>query len=80
MLKDSGAGRKNGLRNWRSARGVGTSPGGGGAGGRVLEGNRRVRESQKVVEVLQRELQGMGWELQVKQEGGVNDNEIFGAG
>ena len=34
--------------------------GGGHAGERVLEGNRRVREAQKAVEVLERELQGMG--------------------
>ena len=37
-----------------------TGGGGGHAGERVLEGNRRVREAQKAVEVLERELQGMG--------------------
>ena len=31
---------------------MGTSLGGGTAGERVLEGNRRVREAQKAVEVL----------------------------
>ena len=55
---------------------MGTSPRGGHTGERVLEGNRRVREAQKAVEVLERELQGMGGEVQVKQEGGVNDDDI----
>ena len=54
---------------------MGTSPGGGHAGERVLEGNRRVREAQKAVEVLERELQRMGGGMQVKQEGGVNDDD-----
>ena len=54
--------------------------GGGHAGERVLEGNRRVREAQKAVEVLERELQGMGGEVQVKQEGGVNDDDIVELG
>ena len=54
--------------------------GGGGASERVLEGNRRVREAQKAVEVLERELQGMGGGVQVKQEGGVNDDEIVELG
>ena len=53
--------------------------GGGDASERVLEGNRRVREAQKAVEVLERELQGMGG-VQVKQEGGVNDDEIVELG
>ena len=44
--------------------------GGGHASERVFEGNRRVREAQKAVEVLERELQGMGGGVQVKQEGG----------
>ena len=56
---------------------MGTSPGGGGhASERVFEGNRRVRKAQKAVEVLERELQGMGGGVQVKQERGVNDDEI----
>ena len=59
---------------------MGTSPGGGHAGETVLEGNRRVREAQKAVEVLERELQGMGGEVQVKQEGGVNDDDIVELG
>ena len=59
---------------------MGTSPGGGHAGERVLEGNRRVREAQKAVEVLERELQGMGGRVQVKQEGGVNDDDIVELG
>ena len=80
MLKACAAGWKNGLRNWRSAGGVGTSPGGGHAGERVLEGNRRVREAQKAVEVLERELQGMGGAVQVKQEGGDNDDDIVELG
>ena len=50
------------------------------AGERVLEGNRRVREAQKAVEVLERELQGMAGEVQVKQEGGVNDDDIVELG
>ena len=54
--------------------------GGGHAGERVLEGNRRVREAQKAVEVLERELQGMGGGVQVKQEGGVNDDDIVELG
>ena len=54
--------------------------GGGGASERVLEGNRRVREAQKALEVLERELQGMGGGVQVKQEGGVNDDEIVELG
>ena len=54
--------------------------GGGHAGERVLKGNRRVREAQKAVEVLERELQGMGGEVQVKQEGGVNDDDIVELG
>ena len=54
--------------------------GGGHAGERVLEGNRRVREAQKAVEVLERELQGMGGEVQVKQEGAVNDDDIVELG
>ena len=37
-----------------------TGGGGGGGSERVFEGNRRVREAQKAVEVLERELQGMG--------------------
>ena len=53
---------------------------GGHAGERVLEGNRRVREAQKAVKVLERELQGMGGEVQVKQEGGVNDDDIVELG
>ena len=48
---------------------MGTSPGGGHAGERVLEGNQRVREAQKAVEVLERELQGMGGGVQVKHKG-----------
>ena len=62
---------------------MGTSPGGGGgghAGERVLEGNRRVREAQKAVEVLERELQGMGGGVHVKQEEGVNDDDIVELG
>ena len=61
---------------------MGTSPGGGGAraGERVYEGNRRVREAQQAVEVLERELQGMGGGVQVKQEGGVNDDDIVELG
>ena len=47
---------------------------------RVFEGNRRVREAQKAVEVLERELQGMGGGVQVKQEGGVNGDEIVELG
>ena len=42
---------------------MGTSPGGGGGGHaseRIFQGNRRVREAQKAVEVLERELHGMG--------------------
>ena len=54
--------------------------GGGGASERVLEGNRRVREAQNAVEVLERELHGMGGGVQVKQEGGVNDDEIVELG
>ena len=54
--------------------------GGGHASERVFEGNRRVREAQKAVEVLERELQGMGGGMQVKQEGGVNDDEIVELG
>ena len=54
--------------------------GGGHAGERVLEGNRRVREAQKAVEVLERELQGMGGGVQVKQEGGDNDDDIVELG
>ena len=50
------------------------------AGERVLEGNRRVREAQKAVEVLERELQGMGGGVQVKQEGSVNDDDIVELG
>ena len=42
----------------------------GNASERVLEGNRQVREAQKAVGVLERELQGMGGGVQVKQEGG----------
>ena len=34
--------------------------GGGGVSQRVFEGNRRVTEAQKAVEVLERVLQGMG--------------------
>ena len=80
MLKASAAGSKNGQQNWRSANGVGTSPGGGHASERVFEGSRRVREAQKAVEVLERDLQGMGGGVQVKQEGGVNDDEIVELG
>ena len=54
--------------------------GGGHAGERVLEGNRRVREAQKAVEVLERELHGMGGGVQVKQEGGDNDDDIVELG
>ena len=54
--------------------------GGGHAGKRVLEGNRRVREAQKAVGVLERELQCMGGGVQVKQEGGVNDDDIVELG
>ena len=54
--------------------------GGGHASERVFEGNRRVREAQKAVEVLERELQGMGGGVQVKQEGGVNDDDIVELG
>ena len=43
---------------------------GGDASERVLEENLRVREAQKAVEVLERELQGMGGGVQVKHEGG----------
>ena len=53
---------------------------GGNASERVLEGNQRVRVAQKAVEVLERELQGMGGGVQVKQEGGVNDDEIVELG
>ena len=49
---------------------MGTSPGGGDASERVLEGNRRVRETHKAVDVLERELHGIGGRVQVKQEGG----------
>ena len=66
---------------WAECRRRGDITGGGGhAGERVLEGNRRVREAQKAVEVLERELQGMGGEVQVKQEGGVNDDDIVELG
>ena len=60
----------------------GPNRGGGGrnASERVLEGNRRVREAQKAVEVLERELQGMGGGVQVKQEGGGKDDEIVELG
>ena len=62
-------------------RGRGDLTGGGGnASERVLEGNRRVTEAQKAVEVLEREMQGMGGGVQVKQEGGVNDDEIVELG
>ena len=54
--------------------------GGGHAGERVLEGNRRVGEAQKAVEVLERELQGMGGGVQVKQEGGDNDDDMVELG
>ena len=54
--------------------------GGGHAGERVLEGNWRGREAQKAVEVLERELQGVGGGVQVKHEGGVNDDDIVELG
>ena len=54
--------------------------GGGHASERVFEGNWRVREARKAVVVLERELHGMGGGVQVKQEGGVNDNDIVELG
>ena len=57
-----------------------TGGGGGHASERDFEGNRRVRKAQKAVEVLERELQGMGGGVQVKQEGRVNNDEIVELG
>ena len=51
-------------------RGRGDLTGGGNASERVLEGNRRVREAQKAVEVHEKELQGMGGGWQVAARGG----------
>ena len=51
--------------------------GGGHASERVFEGNRRVREAQKAVEVLEGGLQGMGGGVQVKQEGGSTTMRLW---